>query len=197
MTSNIDPLTDPSGQEKRGSGTQAAASQARRSKTDVRFWQQRIRKPGYTRPDGSRAFTTNYAVEISFRGRRIQWTLETPNKEAAAARAKELYLYIQANGWEAALTRYRPQATPQVKNDLTVGEFLDAVQATRRLERATFADYQEAFRRLVAEITGMPGSAKKRFGSGRAEWLAAIHAVKLTRITSDKIEQWKREFLGR
>jgi integrase len=123
--------------------------------------------------------------------------LETPNKEAAAARAKEIFLFIQANGSEAAQERYRPQATSQVTNDLTVGEFLDAVQATRRLSAATFADYQEAFRRIVAEITGIPGSDKKRFGSGRAEWLEAIHAVKLDRITSDKIEQWKREFLGR
>ena len=194
MLSNIDPLTDTPRPEKCPSSTQAAA---RRSKTDVKFWQRRIFKPVYTRPDGTRVQTANYAVEISFRARRIKWSLETPNKEAAAARAKEIYLFIQANGWERALARYRPQGTPQVKNEPTVGEFLDAVQATRRLSAATFADYREAFRRIVSEIAGIPGSNKKRYGSDHVPWLEAIHAVKLARITPEKIERWKTAFLTR
>jgi integrase len=193
MFSNTNPVTDTPRPEKRARNAQGASH----SKTDLKYWQGRIFKPVYNRPDGSRVHAANFAVEICFRGRRIKWSLETPNKEAAAARAKELYLYIQANGWEAAMTRYRPQATPQVKNDLTVGEFLDAVQATGRLERATFVDYQEAFRRMVSEIAGIPGSNKRRFGSGHTSWLEAIHAVKLARITPEKIERWKTAFLTR
>src|ERR1700758_3733285 len=105
MTDNIDPLADTPRPEKRARSAQAA----RRSKTDLKFWQGRIFKPVYNRADGTRVAAANYAVEISFRGRRIKWTLETPNKEAAAARAKEIYLFTQANGWEAALERYRPR----------------------------------------------------------------------------------------
>ena len=193
MHSNIDPLTDTPRPEKRARSAQAAS----RSKTDLKYCQGRIFKPVYSRPDGSRVHAANFAVEICFRGRRVKWSLETPNKESAAARAKEIYLFVQANGWEKALARYRPQTTPQIKNELTVGEFLDAVQVTGRLSAATFSDYREAFRRIVAEITGIPGSDKKRFGAEHAHWLEAIHAVKLARFTPEKIEHWKIGYLAR
>jgi integrase len=128
---------------------------------------------------------------------RIKWSLETPNKEAAAARAKEIYLFIQANGWEAARERYRPRAAPQKpSSELTVGEFLDAVRVTGLLSSPTFADYWQAFRRIVSEIAGIPGSNKKRFGSDRERWLGAVHAVKLAQVTPEKIERWKSAFLA-
>jgi integrase len=193
MSNNIDPLTDTSGQKRC-----ARIAQRSRSKTDVKFWQGRIFKPVYTRSDGAQVEVSNYAVEISYRARRIKWSLETPNKEAAAARAKEIYLFIQANGWEAARERYRPRATPQAKNssELTVGEFLDAVQTTGLLSPPTFADYREAFRRIVSEIARIPGANKKRFSSERERWLGVVHAIKLAQLRPEKIERWKTAFLA-
>jgi integrase len=124
--------------------------------------------------------------------------LETPNKEAAALRAKEIYLFLVANGWEAAIARYRPPATSQASPSLlTVGEFLGAVEATGLLEKATFADYRQAFQKIVAQIAGIPVSNKKRYGSERSRWLEAIHAVKLTHLTPEKVERWKSAFLAR
>ena len=98
-----------------------------------------------------------------------------------------------------ARARYRPKLTPEAKNPslLTVGEFLDAVEATGQLSAATFAGYREAFRRIVSEIAGIPGSNKKRFGSDHGRWLGAIHAVKLAHITPKKIERWKTTFLAK
>jgi len=155
MNENSDSLTDTSGLGKRSRSAQAVS----RSKTDVKFWQGRIFKPVYTRADGAKVQAANYAAQIAFRSRRIRWSLETPNKEAAAVRAKEIYLFLVANGWEAAIARYRPPATSQASPSLlTVGEFLGAVEATGLLERATFADYRQAFRQIVSEIAGIPGS---------------------------------------
>jgi integrase len=193
MLSNTNPETDTPRPEKR-----ARSAQASRSKTDLKFWQGRIFKPVYTRADGSRVQAANFAVEICLRGRRIKWSLETPNKEAAAARAKEIYLFIQVNGWELALARYRPKEAPKSgPSDVTLGEFLEAVQATGRLSAATFADYREAFRRIISEIAEIPASDKKRFGSDHGRWLETIDAVKLARITPEKIERWKLAFLTR
>src|SRR6516165_2704049 len=119
MNENNDPLTDTPGPEKCARNAQAAS----RSKTDVKFWQGRIFKPVYTRADGAKVQSANYAVEICFRARRIKWSLDTANKEAAAARAKGIYLFLQANGWEAAIARYRPRAVPPTRPSLlTVGE---------------------------------------------------------------------------
>jgi integrase len=196
MRDDISPLKDTAGPEKCARTAQAVLP---RSKTDVKFWKQRIFKPVYRRADGTRAEAANYAVEISFRGRRIKWSLDTPNKEAAAARAKELFLYIQANGWEAAKARYRPKTAPQPRRpDITVGEFLAEVRATSNLSKQTFTDYAEAFQRIVSQIVGIPSSKRKfdRFGGGHDQWVQKIRAVKLSEITPEKIEQWKREFLA-
>ena len=103
MTDNTNPLTDTPGPEKRARSAQATSA---RSKTDVKFWQRRIFKPVYARADGTRVQAANYAVEISFRGRRIKWSLETPNKEAAAARAKEIYLFSALGCGRMGLKRF-------------------------------------------------------------------------------------------
>jgi len=49
-------------------------------------------------------------------------------------RAKEIFLFVQANGWEAAFARYRPKERPKLKASAnTVGEFLSEVRALGRL----------------------------------------------------------------
>ncbi len=185
------------------SGTKNCARNAQevlpRSKTDLKFWKRKIFKPVYTRSDGTRVQAANFAVEISFRGRRIKWSLDTPNKEAAAARAKEVFLFIQANGWEAAKARYRPKQAPQPRGpDIIVEEFFSEVWALGQLSEQTFGDYREAFRRIVSGIAGIPGTNKKfdSSGGGHDQWTRQIGAVKLSEITAEKIERWKRDFLA-
>jgi integrase len=159
-----------------------------RSKTDLRFWKRKIFKPEYRRSDGTKARSANYAVEISFRGRRLKWSLGTPNQEAAAARAKEIYIFVQANGWDAAVARYRPKEAPLSKSVVvTIGEFLDEVRASSLLKASTFNDYAEAFRRIGGDIGGI---------RARQDRLQKIGALSLGKITPQKLEQWKRDFLA-
>ena len=168
------------------SPSQATSSQ--RSKTDLRFWKQKIFKPEYRRSDGTRRRSTNYAVEISYRGRRIKWSLETPNQEAAAARAKEIYIFVQANGWEATLARYRPKKAPSAPRPaITIDEFLAQVRAASQLKESSLYDYAEAFRRIVADIAGIHSPQNRR---------EKIGALNLGDITPRKVEQWKRDFLA-
>jgi hypothetical protein len=161
---------------------------SQRSKTDLRFWKKKIFKPEYRRSDGTRRRSTNYAVEISFRGRRLKWSLETPNQEAAAARAKEIYIFVQANGWDATLARYRPKKEPPAtRPDITIDEFLGEVRAASQLKESTLNSYAEAFRRIVADIAGIHSHQNRR---------EKIGAVNLGDITPQKIEQWKCDFLA-
>jgi integrase len=78
-----------------------------------------------------------------------------------------------------------------------VGEFLGAIEATGQLSAVTFADYRQAFQKIVAQVAGIPGSDKKRYGSEHARWLDEIHAVKLAQVTPEKVERWKSAFLAR
>jgi hypothetical protein len=191
MTHNINPLTDTPRPAKPATSAQAAS----RGKTDLKYWQGRIFKPVYTR-DGVRAQSANYAVEICLRGQRAKWSLETPNKEAAAARAKDLYLYIQAHGWDAARERYRPKAAPKaIEANITVGDYLDEARAVSPLSPVTFSGYTEAFRRIVSEIVGFSTGKAARSRSGHVALIVRINAVRLRSITPAAVELWKRAYL--
>jgi integrase len=187
------PLPDVAGQQNGARTVQG------RSKTDLRFWRERIFKPVWRRSDGVKVESANFAVGISFRGRRIKWSLDTPNREAAAMRAKEIYLSLQASGWEATLKQYRPKEAPKLEgNGITVGEYLGKVHASGRLSKRTYADYSKALRRIAASIAGVPDSSSKhdKYHGGREEWLRATDAVKLALFTPEALESWKRAFLG-
>ena len=187
------PLPDNAGQQNGARMVQG------RSKTDLRFWRERIFKPVWRRSDGVKVESANFAVGISFRGRRIKWSLDTPNRDAAAMRAKEIYLSLQASGWEETLRLYRPQEAPEPEgNEITVGEYLNKVHASGRLSKRTYADYAKALRHLATSIAGAPDSSRKhdKCHGGREEWLAAADAVKLALFTTDALESWRRGFLG-
>jgi hypothetical protein len=94
-------------------------------------------------------------VEIQHGGKRHRWSLASPNREAAAARAKEIYLFVQANGWEMALAKFRPQFRKEKKQNPTVGEFLDELKARADAKAKTLEDYARAFRTIVAAVAGI------------------------------------------
>jgi len=125
------------------------------SKTDVRFWQDRLFRETY-RNKGRLCRTTHWSARIQHEGRRERFPLYTPNKAAAAARARDIYLFLVANGWEAALARYRKsKGIAQERNDklpVTVGEFLDAVFSVCT-NRSTIEGYATAFRKIVADLS--------------------------------------------
>ena len=74
----------------------------RLSKSDVRYWQQAISQPSYTWK-GTRRNVGHWAVKVQHGGRRETIPLGTPNKTAAAQKAKEFYFCLQSSGWDQAL----------------------------------------------------------------------------------------------
>ena len=76
------------------------------SKTDVRHWSGSIFRKGYTR-DGRRLYTKEWYARMQHDGRRDFFPLQTPNKAAAAARARDIYLHLLAHGWESTLAVYK------------------------------------------------------------------------------------------
>ena len=161
-------------------------------KTDVRYWARRIYK--HSR-EGRTDF--EWSVRIRHKGRREQFPLLSANRTQAARKALEIYGHLKALGWEAALTKFKRGAEPlPPKSDLTVGEFLAELQAKTELKARTFADYAGSLRKIVADITGIAhgpaGSQAKR-----DKWRSRIHAVKLSRVTPEKVQKWKLKFVAR
>jgi len=179
---------------------QAAPLLGHFSKSDVRYWQRTVFRQSYTRK-GRSFLTKSWAMKVAHEGRRETFPLGTSNKAAAAARARDIYLFLAANGWDAAVARYKK--TKRIVGEcnaervVTVGEYLDAA-FTVSTNRSTIEGYAIAFRKIVADLFGLSNDpAKFDYQSGgRNEWLAKVHGIELGKVTPAKIQEWKQSFLG-
>jgi hypothetical protein len=121
------------------------------------YWKPRLEHRSYTR-DGQRVELAEYSVRIQHLGQRVGFNLDSSNAEVSADKAKEIYIFLKANGWDATLAKYKPQ--PVAQNKLTIGEFLTAVQETGKLRLRTFLNYTNCFRSILAGVFhgyGRPG----------------------------------------
>ena len=171
---------------------QAVAKQF--GKTDSRYWHDAIFKPSYTR-DGQLFFLEEWAARIQWRGRRELFNLRTPNKAAAATKARDIYAMLVGAGWDATLAKYKPEMQRQAVS--TIGDFLTELRAHWSGKPRTFEDYCRSFRAIVAHIFGIEGGREKfdYVNGGRDAWAAKIDAVKLADVTPDKVNKWRIAFV--
>jgi integrase len=170
----------------------------RHPKTDLRYWEKAIFQPTYTR-DGVVHAVSDWAAKIQHAGRRETFPLATPNKAAAAAKAKTIYLSLRSSGWEPTMAKFKPKAGGASKTVGTIGEFIEEVKAKASGRPKTIEGYCQAFRTIVADICGIDGGKAKYDyrGGGRDSWLKKVHAVRLAAITSAEVQKWKLRFLRR
>ena len=150
-------------------------------KTDIRYW------------EGKVAFQTpasrTYSVQIQHSNRRAWINLHTANKEQAAILARNLYLDIRANGWDAALA-HRKGAPAEKKVNVTIGEYLNAVKAKSLIHAKTIESYAAALRKIASDIHNVTN--KKR-----STWRARVDSLKLATLSPEAIEAWRAAFIKR
>ena len=166
------------------------------------------------RPQVRGASVENYAVRLHHAGIEKRLSLGTPNREAAADLARDMFVFLSANGWAGFLAKYRNPnpvsplpgegthpATPSDRRSITVGEYLTAIRAESELKHKTVSDYEGCWRFIVSEITtmekGKRRQQKDRYKGGHKAWLAAIDAIPLESITPDKVRAWKKDYINR
>jgi hypothetical protein len=176
------------------------AKQARYSKTDLRYWETVVYHRTYRRYE--KTFQIRHlSTRIRHLGRQEIFTLHTNNKTAAASRAREIYLYLLANGWEATNAKYKPAREKQTPHNAvrTIGELIAQIKAHNHSSGRTLEEYIRNLRRLVAGVFGIEGGKAKydyRAG-GRDQWLARVDSVTLESITPVLIQKWKTHYLSR
>ena len=163
-------------------------------KTDVRFWREKI----FRRKRGSDE-DLNWTVQIQHLGRREQFPLGTPNKAAAAAKARDIYLSLRGQGWEKTLETHKPKPEEPKPGKSTVGDLIREVAASTHYRVTTFSVYCAALRRIVADISRVKGG-KSRFapksGANKA-WRDTVDATPLDVLTAEAIQKWKLDYLNR
>jgi integrase len=165
------------------------------AKTDVRFWKESI----FRRKRGA-DIDSNWTVQIQFLKRREQFPLDTPNKDAAAAKARDIYLSLHSRGWEETLLLCKPQAQPvEAKPEQSnIGDLIREVSATTSYRVTTFSVYCAALRRIAADLLKIKGG-KERFaakGKGNKKWRELVDATPLALITAEAIQKWKLQYLN-
>ena len=122
----------------------------------------------------------NWWLKVQHAGTRRKLSLGTPIKATAVAKARDLYLAIIHDGWEATLTALRGPERTLPRTGVTVGQFLAELEAKADLKPETLKGYAIAFRAIIEEIFGIEGGKEKYDyrGGGHARWLARIHAIR-------------------
>ncbi len=74
--------------------------------------------------------------------------LKTANKDAGAAKARDIYLSLHAKGWAGTLAQFKPWVVEARDNSkpLTVGEFIEAIRAVAPVRPTTFTTYERKLR---------------------------------------------------
>src|SRR5260221_2732862 len=75
-------------------------------KTDIRFWQNAVFRQPYT-VDGQRRLTKEWYARLQYGGKRQFFSLGTPNKAAAAAKTRDIYLALIGSGWGSTFGAYK------------------------------------------------------------------------------------------
>ena len=161
----------------------------RHSKSDVRHWKARVFKRS----------NDDFHVQISFMGRRERFPLKTPNKNAAAVMARDIYDSVKTAGWDAALAQFKPWTVKvEIPPASTVGEFLKQVQASSDLKAITFTISARKFRRLVSGVMGLEQKKDRHdhTNGGSDRWRAAVDGTNLADLTDAAVPKWKLEFLA-
>lgn len=155
------------------------------------YWRGKLRKRRYSDGNGRSVEVPELQVRLFLAGKESWFNLGTANQAAAAVKARDIYVHLRAHGWESTLARFKPKAAEKL--DVTVGDFLDEVKAVSSLKPVTFEIYARKFRSLVARVFKVEGGATKHdyVNGGHREWLAKVRAIRLDKLTPEKVNEWK------
>lgn len=156
----------------------------------VDYWRPRLKKRSY-RSGPNLVEVPEWQIRLFHTGREEWFNLGTANRDAAAVKARDISVHLNAHGWETTLAKFKPQG--EEKPDATAGEFLDQVKAVSGLKPVTYEIYAKKFRSLVAGVFNIDGGTAKHdyVNGGYQEWLEKIRAVRLAKLTPDKVNEWK------
>ena len=165
------------------------------AKTHSDYWKARLEHRCYTL-QGKLVEVNEWSIRIQHLGKRKGFALGTNNKDAAAIKARDIYLNVVAKGWDATEKQFNPEMIVR-KDAPTVGDFLAAVDDKSGLKPKTFRNYSTCMRFIVADIFNLSeDKAKYAYRDGkRSAWLEKVEAVKLSALIPDRLNEWRVHYI--
>jgi integrase len=165
-------------------------------KTQAAYWKSRLRKRTFSRGRDTIEIP-DWQIRLKHAGGDGWFNLHTQDADAAAKQARDIYVFLLANGWEATNAKFKPKPK-EFPDSPTLGEFFVAVKKNVRMTDRTFAAYCRKFRTIVADMFDIKASEKEKFShKGSGIWRERVEKVKLADITPKKVELWRNAFIAR
>lgn len=152
-------------------------AQCKLGKTHVDYWSSRLEKRTFKNGDGDRVEIPYWQVRIQHLRRVAYFNLKTANSTEAAAKAREIYLFLVANGWEETLAKYKPRPT-QKEDGFSIEEFSDLYRET--LKEVEYPPLRRTAERYI-DCLGLISRTVK--------------IDQLAQLTSPKIKEFKGHYL--
>ena len=186
-----------SGEVETKSGEVVAKSKKPRRlpKTHKDYWKERVDKLKYKdKQTGEVTESNEYSIRLGHQGRREYFALNTSNRKTAGDEAKRIHGYLKANGWESTIAKYKPEVEERPEIE-TVGDLIAAAKEKAEVRPRTLQGYSSSIRRLVSRIKGMDSSDASKYRPGGSSWQTKVDKVKLSVITSEKVQAWRKKQL--
>ncbi len=122
--------------------------QTKLGKTHVDYWYKRLQKRTYIGRDGSVVEIPSWQVRMKCAGRAIYFNLETTNRAEASVKARDIYLFLKANGLEATLKKFKSEDEETADSNLTVEEFGDLYR--KEIELVEYPPLRHTIERYIS-----------------------------------------------
>lgn len=165
-------------------------------KNSANYWLKKISKP--VNRLGSES--PHYYMRLSFKGRRVGFSLGSGNLKEAASIAAGIYGDLLALGLEETLRKHRPvEAAEAEKPVATVGKWIEAAEKVSQTKGATFHSYATALRKITGDLLAVKRS-KKRFGphsGGSRKYRELVDAAGLDLLSPTAVQSWRLAYVGK
>ena len=192
-------------QEDTESGQEVAkpSGQASPSRFHVDYWKERLYRKTFTK-GGERHEVQEWSVRLQHLGRREAFALGSSNASTAASKAKDIFTYLEANGWEATKAKFKPKPVKSEEIS-TVGAFIADVKAHGHLKAMTLRRYAVKLRKMVADLAQIEVGAKAKdrkakydyVNGGHAAWLMKVDSQHLDILTPETINEWRNRYIAK
>ena len=180
-----------SGDQGKSAG-QLQGEKSAKGKNTAAYWNDRIFK------DVTRGVESpHYSMQVSFKGRRMTFSLGSSNKEGAAVSAAGIYRDLLSLGVDATLVKHRPKKAQKEQRVATVGEWITAAKGVAGVNEATFNQYAASLRKITGDILSVK-KTDSRFGpksGGAAKYRASIDSASLELLTLPSIRKWRLAYV--
>jgi len=145
----------------------------------VDYWYAKLIKRTNAGRDGVEVEIPSWQVRLKSGGRALYFNLETTNRAEAAIKARDIYVYLKANGCEATLKKFKPEAQ-ECDDDLSVDEFAELYR--KEIELVEYPPLRHTIERYIACLLLICN---------------VVRIKRIARLTAEKVAAFKAKYFKR